>query len=251
MALTWNRAAGVLVALLATSPARAGDDVSQVPDSSLRAVQDRVVRLEVDGAAAVEGRLIGFEETAVTIAVSGTDEVVSVPRAKVARLILAEAPEKRRIVGLQVSPLGTVAVDADYRRIHGFASTSLMMPILTASGESPWVAAAFGAGVSVPVRRKSRWRFDVFGGVMPLRTTSHYTYLGFGIGGGFHYTARSGFTLGIKFPVLGFATRIGSSPTGYDAPFRYNDSVGYYYLAATAGMPLFTMGYRFSTKRPW
>jgi hypothetical protein len=51
--------------------------------------------------------------------------------------------------------------------------------------------------------------------------------------------------------VVGFATRIGSSPTGYDAPFRYNDSLSYYYLAAVAGMPLFTLGYRFPAKRLW
>jgi hypothetical protein len=242
-----HRAAGLLFVLLAASPAR-GD----VPDASLQAVKDRTVRLELDGADAVEGQVIGFEETTVTVAVSGSREVVTVARAQLARLILVEPPPgARRIVGLQVSPLGTLAIDADYKRIYGFASTSLMMPILTASGDGTWSASAFAAGVSLPVRKKSRWRLDVFGGVMPLRTTSHYTYVGFGLGTGVHYNAGSGFTLGIKFPVVGFATRIGSSPTGYDAPFRYNDSLGYYYLAAAAGMPLFTMGYRFSTKWPW
>jgi hypothetical protein len=83
---------------------------------------------------------------------------------------------------------------------------------------------------------------------MPMRTTSHYTYLGVGLAAGFHYTGRSGFSLGFSFPVIGFATRLGSSPTGYDPPFRYNDSLQYYYLAAAAGLPLFTLGYRFETR---
>jgi hypothetical protein len=233
----------MLVAMLAATRAHAGE----VPDASLRAVKERVVRLELDGAPAVEGRLIEFEAATVTLAVSDTDEVISVPRDQLQRLVLiGPAPGARRILGIGVSPLGTVNIDADYRRLHGFVSTSLTMPLLTASGDHLWTASAIGAGISLPVRKGSRWRLDVFGGAMPLRVTSYYTYLGFGVGGGFHYTAPSGFTLGFTFPVVGFATRLGSSPTGYDPPFRYNDSLGYYYLAATAGLPIFTMGYRFS-----
>jgi hypothetical protein len=189
--------------------------------------------------------------------------VVTVARDKLQRVIAVEMPEvaasvtapptvqeKMRVVGLQFSLLGTVAVDADYGKLHGFASTSLLLPIMTASGNGTWFAAAVGGGVSVPLGSASRWKLDVFGEVLPLRTTSYYTYLGFGLGAGFHYTAASGFTIGFTVPMLGFSTRLGSSPYGYDASFRYNDSVGYYYLAAVAGMPLITMGYRFATNCP-
>jgi hypothetical protein len=255
-----SRLLAVLVALVcAVAPAAAGPD-ARVPDASLRAVKDRVVRLELDGGApAIEGRLLAFEADTVTIAIAGTKEVVTVERSALARVIALEtaeppasppAPEKLRVVGLQISLLGTIAVDADYKYLRGFASTNLLLPILTASGDSRWMAAAIGGGASFELGSSRRWRLDVFGEVLPLRTTSHYTYVGFGIGAGLHYTSRSGFTLGVTFPVIGFSTRVGSSPTGYDPAFRYNDSLKYFYFAGLAGMPLLTLGYRFSTNCP-
>ena len=175
----------------------------------------------------------------------------SVPRAHIERIIAIEAPRERmRVLGLHSSLLGTVAIDADYYHLHGFASTNLLMPVLTASSESLWLAAAIGGGLSLPLGDTGHWRFDAFGQILPLHVTSYYTYVGAGIGAGFHYTGASGFSVGFTIPVLGFATRLGSSPTGYDAPFRYQDSVGYYYLAAAAGMPILTLGYRFATNCP-
>jgi hypothetical protein len=224
-----------------------------VPDASLRAVNGHTVRLELAGAPAVEGRLLAFEPASVTLVVAGSNEVVTVSRDKLLHVIAIDAPitpEKMRVFALQFSLLGTVAADVEYKRFHGFASTSLLLPIMTASGNNTWLAASLGGGVTIPLSATSRWKLDVFGEVLPLRTTSYYTYLAFGVGAGFHYTASSGFTLGITVPVVGFSTRLGSSPTGYDASFRYNDSVGYYYLAAFAGMPLVTMGYRFATNCP-
>jgi len=241
---------------VAPAPASSSAPAPRVPDASLRAVKDHVIKLEVDGAPAVEGKLLAFEAVTVTVAASGSNQVVTVPRAKLARVFAVEAPsaavsdaDVERRIGVGFSLLGTVAVDIDYKRFHGFASTSLLLPIVTAAGEGTWFAAAFGGGITIPLGTTSRWKLDVFGQVTPLRTTSYYTYLGFGIGAGFHYTASSGFTLGFTMPVLGFATRLGSSPYGYDPAFRYNDSVGYYYLAGLAGMPIVTMGYRFPARR--
>jgi hypothetical protein len=233
-----------------------------IPDATLRAVTERRVRLELAGKPAVEGRLLAFEDATISIALAETNEVVTIARADVARVIAVPdaagppaaaapaVPEKLRVVGLHSSLLGTVAVDIDYKYLHGFASVNLLAPIITASGDSRWMAGAVGAGYSRPLGASGRWRLDVFAVTTPLRTTSHYTYLGFGLGAGFHYTAASGFNVGITFPVVGFATRLGSSPTGYDGPYRYNDSIGYYYLAGLAGMPLLTMGYRFATRCP-
>jgi hypothetical protein len=223
---------------------------ADVPDPSLRAVVDRSVRLELDGSS-VEGRVLGFDAVSVTVAAPGTNEVITVPRASLERVIAidaATAPERRRIVGLHSSLLGTFAIDADYKMLHVFASTNVLMPVLTASSNSLWLTAAVGGGVSLPIGETGHWRFDAFAQVLPLHVTSYYTYLGLGVGAGFHYTAASGFSLGFTFPVIGFATRVGRSPSGYDAPFRYNDSIGYYYLAGIAGMPLVTLGYRFGTR---
>ena len=241
---------------------------SPLADAGLRAVKDRVVRLELaDGAPAVQGRLLAFEDASITVALASTNEVVSVPRGKVVRVIAVEpsaldavkdvvlAPppgvEKWRVVGVHSSLLGTVAVDVDYKHLHAFASTSLLLPVMTAAeGNRLWLTAAAGVGVTVPMGKTSRWKLDVFGQVLPLHTTSFYTYLGLGVGAGFHYTAPSGFAVGFTFPVIGFSTRLGSSPYGYDASFRYNDSLAYYYLAGVAGMPLVTLGYRFASNCP-
>jgi len=235
----------VIVALIATRVA-----AEPVPDASLRAVKDRLVTLEREGAPAVEGRVIGFDETVVAIAVASTNEVVTVPRAHLVRVILADAApsEAHRMIGVTFGLPGTIAVDADLRRWHAFASINGVFPILTEVGGSPWIAGAVGGGYTVPLSR--HWRLDVFGTVLPLRTTSYYTYLGFGVGGGFHYTGPSGFTVDLAMPLLGFATRLGSSPYGYDAPFRYNDSLGYFYLGGFVGLPLATFGYRFATSCP-
>ncbi|MDX2093789.1 MAG: hypothetical protein SFX73_38490 [Kofleriaceae bacterium] len=252
----------VLVVVLGFVGSARADAEPTIPDASLRAVKERAVRLERTGAPTLEGRLLAFDDATLTLALSATREVVTVQRGTVTRVFVVDpiappaltvttpaptvVPPVRRVVGVQMSLLGTLAVDADLCRFRAFASTNLLMPVLTASGDSLWFAAALGAGLTLPLGESKRWRVDVFAEVLPFRTTSHYTYLGFGLGGGLHYTSPSGFTFGMTVPVVGFATRLGSSPTGYDSTFTYNDSLGYYYLAGFAGMPLLTMGYRFA-----
>ena len=242
----WVRA--VVLVLLATVT-RAWADV---PDASLRAIGERVVRIERDDGPAVEGRVLAFEAGTVTVAATGTNEVITIPREHVARVVIVAVapiavpvrPEKRRMWSAQFGIPGTLAVDVDHGRLHGFASFNVLASILTAESSTHVVSGAIGGGLAVPM--SSRWKLDVFGAVIPLHVTSFYTYLGAGIGAGFHYTARSGITVGFTLPVLGFARRIGSSPYGYDARFRYSDSLGYYYFAGALGLPLVTMGYRFA-----
>jgi len=240
----------VTVVVLATALASA----EPVPDASLHAVGERTVRLELDDARIVEGRVLAFDATSVTVATRGTGEVISVSREHVRRLILTDfampapaGPEPHRLWGLHFGLPGTLAVDVDYGRLHAFASPNVLLPILTESGESAWYAASIGVGASLPV--SGRWRFDAFAVTMPLHYTSFYTYLAAGIGIGFHHTAASGLSWGFTLPVLGFAKRLGHSPYGYDAPFRYNDSLGYFYLAGFTTLPLVTLGYRFPCHR--
>ena len=226
-----------------------------MPDASLHAVEHppALVRLELDGAPAVVGRVLGFDATTVTLTAADTNEVVTVSRERLAHVILVEdepepaAPERVRMLSVQFGIPGTLMADVDRGPWHGFASANVLAPILTASSH-PWIAAAVGGGLSFPLSPASHWKLDVFGEVLPLHITSFYTYLAFGIGAGFHYTAANGFSIGITLPVLGAARRLGSSPYGYDAPFRYGDSLGYYYLASFVGMPLVTFGYRFPVR---
>lgn len=246
-----GRGRGVFVALALVA---ATANAESIPDASLRAVTNRDVRLDLaDGF--MEGKLLAFESSTITIAIAATREVITIDRAKVQRVVAIDsraappAPDRKRLVGVQFSLLGTVAVDVDYKHLHAFASTNLLFPILTAGGTGTWLTGAVGVGGSWPLGDSGRWRLDVFGQVLPLHTTSYYTYLGVGVGAGFHYTARSGFTLGLTMPIVGFASRFGTSTYGYDASFRYNDSVAYYYFAGISGMPIVTMGYRFGCGR--
>ena len=243
---------GGLVALAVVAGSAHAAPVDDLPDATLKAVIDRDVRLELDGGF-MEGKVLAVEPTTITIAIAATREVITIQRNRVRRVIALELaapplpePDKRRFVGVQFSLLGTVAVDVDYKHLHAFASTNLLFPILTAGGSGTWLTGAAGVGGSWPLGDTGRWRLDVFGEVLPLHTTSYYTYLG--VGAGFHYTARSGFTLGFTLPIVGFASRFGTSTYGYDASFRYNDSVAYYYFAGISGMPIVTMGYRFGCR---
>lgn len=242
----------LLLTLAASASAWAGPDL--VPDASWRAVADHTVRIELDGAPAVEGRVLAFDATSVTIVAAPTHEVITLPRDRVRRLLLVDlalpaaaaapppVPEPHRMWGIHFGLPGTLAVDVDYGRWHAFASPNVLLPVLTESGESAWYAAAIGAGVSLHV--SSRWKLDAFAVTMPLHYTSFYTYLATGVGIGFHHTGASGLSWGFTLPVLGFAKRIGHSPYGYDAPFRYNDSLDYFYLAGFTTLPLVTIGYR-------
>jgi hypothetical protein len=228
---------------------------ADVPDPSLHAVENRVVRFELVGGTSVEGRLLAFDGVSATLALTTTNEVVTVPRAQLARIIVDPTArvvepidDRPRAVGVQFGIPGTLVVDGDYGMFRGFASANVLFPLLTASGDSRWYAAAIGGGIALPLGH-NRWKLDAFADVMPLHVTSYYTYLAFGLGAGVHYTGRSGFTASFSFPVVGFATRLGSSPYGYDAPFRYNDSLGYHYLAGFVGLPLVSVGYRFPCRR--
>src|SRR6185369_8615801 len=91
-----------------------------------------------------------------------THEVVHVPRDHVVRMTMLEPEhaERLRVVGVQTSLLGTVAVDADYRHLRGFASASLLLPLITASGDNTYYAGAVGAGMTWPLSR--RWNVDGF-----------------------------------------------------------------------------------------
>lgn len=99
-----------------------------VPDAALRAVTDRSLRLELDDATTVEGKLLAFDAEWITLAAAGTNEVIAVPRARVRHVILASlatpparalattgvavvAPERHRMWGLHFGLPGTPVGD--------------------------------------------------------------------------------------------------------------------------------------------
>jgi hypothetical protein len=216
-----------------------------VPDASLRAMTGHEVRLEVDGEPEVEGRLVGFEEEWVTVARSGNAEVISVRREKLAKIHVVDAPERERIVGAHFGATVSLAVDAQWRAFYGFVNGNVLFPLTTVAGTNSWIALSTGGGVTFPLAKGSRWRFDLFGLVLPLYLGGSYTYLGLGAGIGLRFETHAGFSFGVKVPVIGYSARIGHSPYGYDSPFHAGYGFAYYYLAAAMGMPLLSVGYRF------
>ena len=214
-----------------------------LPDASFTALADHTVELQLDDGRVVDGRLLAFDAETITLVAPGSGEVSSVVRARVVQVRLTEPAPRLRMWDVALSLPGSLNVDVDRGYLHAFASGSFLLPILTGAGQHTWFGFSVGAGVAVPVTE--RWKLDAFATVMPLRYTSFYAYLATGIGIGAHFTGRSGMTFGVTLPLLGFAARLGHSPYGYDAPFRTNDSLGYFYFAGLTALPLVSVGYRF------
>jgi hypothetical protein len=240
-----RRIAVAFLLAIATSASAGGP-----PDASLNAVENKSVRLELDDAPAVEGRVLAFDATSITLVAASTNEVLTVSREHLQHVILVDqapaAPavrDRRRLWGVHFGLVGTLVGDVDYGILHAFVSPNVLLPVLTESGETAWYAGALGAGVGLPL--SGRWKFDAFAAVMPLHYTSFYTYLAVGLGFGVHHTAANGLSVGFTLPLIGFAQRFGHSPYGYDAPYQRNDSLGYFYLAGLTSLPLVTIGYRF------
>ena len=250
------RAAVFRIAAVVVMAAATSAWADPLPDVALRASTGRVVQVDLDDARIVQGRVIGFDDWFITLAESDTNKLIAVPRDHVQEVVfvdvrpnaLAGMPvrpyDRPRRWGLHFGVPGTLVGDVDDGFLHAFVSPNVLLPVLTAYGEGAWYAGSVGVGASFHLSR--RWKVDAFATAMPLHYTSFYTYLATGLGVGFHYTAPSGLSVGFALPVVGFAARLGHSPYGYDAPFRYSDSLTYFYLAGFTTLPLVTIGYRFA-----
>jgi hypothetical protein len=248
-----------------------------VADVTLRAVKDHNVTAATSQGTVVTGKLLAFEPDSVTLALAdGT--LVTLARAQIVSLRLTERPttptvitapplatpseaietrtegepaetQKPRYFGVHLGMAPGVALDVDYSYFHAFISTSFLFPLVT-SGQ---VFTAFTAGAGATFPLNEHWRFDVFGHVAPMfwqqYVYSQYSsgpqlapYVAVGLGMGFHYTASSGWCIGVKLPVIG-ATAIGNRP--YSSTTGVGESVGFYYLASAMSLPVFSFGYRF------
>jgi hypothetical protein len=246
-----------------------------VADVTLRAVKDHNVTAATSQGTVVTGKLLAFEPDSVTLALAdGT--LVTLARAQITSLRLAERPtaatvitapplatpseaiegrtegepaetQKPRYFGVHLGMAPGVALDVDYSYFHAFASTSFLFPLVT-SGQ---VFTAFTAGVGATFPLNEHWRFDLFGHVAPMFWQQYgYStggqqltpYVAIGVGMGFHYTASSGWCIGVKLPLLGGAVT-GDRP--YGGTSSVGEAVGYYYLASAMSLPVFSFGYRF------
>ncbi len=158
------------------------------------------------------------------------------PTATVAPLAAAD-----RHFGLLGSlPTGGVMLDLDYRLFYMFGNVALVLP---AASSGRLVSAGIGAGVALPLRKRSAWKLELFGFFAPYRAeldnledypSEKAWHFGLGVGVGIHYTSATGLTLAFKIPIVGFATGFGSAAQG----------VSNFDGAALLGLPIASIGFR-------
>jgi hypothetical protein len=223
-----------------------------VPDASLRAVAGQLVTLRLRGGQELAGRLLAIDPVTVTLARLPSQTVVTVAKSELTELRLlpqapvvvptpavpvaevASAPARERHFGLHLGLAPALDLDVDYKLFYGFANVSLIFPAAT---DGNWVSFSFGAGLNVPMTKRTAWKLELFTYVTPLRFDGDW-WVGFGAGLGVHYTFRSGIALGLKIPVIGYSFTTKST-------VQSGEAIGYFYLASATGLPLFSLGYRF------
>jgi hypothetical protein len=157
-------------------------------------------------------------------------------------------PARPRHVGLHVGFVPSLMVDLEVKRFYGFANFNATLLLNTKSYLVPdgltgalvtedqrlW-AFALGAGPTFKVRR---WQFDVFaiaGGSNINPGPGAFGVVGVGVGA--HYTARTGFALTFKLPLVGAAAgSVGGGPVNLLTLF---------YAYGLFTLPLVSLGYRF------
>jgi hypothetical protein len=160
-------------------------------------------------------------------------------------------PPSKRYFGIHLALPPAAMVDVNYGYFMGFASVSFLMPFLTSSTEQAgepfggfgsthlW-AFTLGAGATFRFSPTSRWQFDLFaiGGGTNWNANASFAepVAAFGLGLGFHITLESGFSFGIKGPIVGGATGTENGSTA---------SLGSFFAASLVGLPLVSFGYRF------
>jgi len=242
-----------------TPPARVAPTVV-IPDAAYRALEHRSVLVRQRSGAELCGELLAHDASWITLATAPYRDIVVVAKADVVLLRLVEmpdpagaapsaaatapaatatraAPTRTRQFGLNLGLSPALDLDYESGLFYGFLNGSLVFPMAT---HGDWLAFAAGAGVSFPDSKSSAWRFEIFAHFTPLRLTNDW-YLGLGVGIGLHYTFHSGFALGFKAPILGYAVTVSSNGNGGSA----GQSVAMYYLGGAMGLPIISLGYRF------
>ena len=239
---------------------RAAVAPTPVPDATLQALRSRTIAVQQRSGGCLVGELIGFDAATVTLALAPSRDIVTIARVDVAGLRLADAvtattsaaaapplafapavgtaaPTRDRHFGLQLGLAPALMLDYEAGLFYGFINADVVLPM--ASG-GDLLAFGAGAGVSFPVASGSRWRLDIFAHLTPARFGSDSWSVGGGVGLGVHYTARNGFTLGFKAPILGYSGYVTGSHSNSSG-----DNVAFYYLDGVMGLPVISLGYRF------
>jgi hypothetical protein len=266
-------AATMLVGALAMAgPAWA----APAPEVPLEALQERSVVLVLQDGAEESGTLLGSTADQVVLARGGSGEVVTVPRREVVAVRLAsspspavapssasapapaEPPRSRLGLGVQLGLPPAAMIDLELGRLYAYVSVSVFLPFFSQDefppaappyGYGPTTSQVWAVGVGVgatfqPLGAASPWHLDLFG-LLNLddwhATQSAGLDVSFGVGLGAHWTLPSGFTVGLKLPLIGagVATRPDPGPaSGSVALIRF-------FVSTVAALPVLSLGYRF------
>jgi hypothetical protein len=142
-------------------------------------------------------------------------------------------------IGVHVAAnIGLFEVDGQYGHFYTFAAGNLGVPMIT-NGQVGF--GMIGAGYSVPLSQPSdsMWYLDLLALGTAGRVSQDQLVAGAGLGIGFRYLHRSGFTFSAKLPVFGATTAL--SGQGFDGA----SSLGAFYLANLVSLPAISIGYRF------
>ncbi|MBL8952172.1 MAG: hypothetical protein JNK82_15425 [Myxococcaceae bacterium] len=149
-------------------------------------------------------------------------------------------------IGIHVGlNLGLFSVDAQAGHFYGFIAGNAGIPLVS-NGNLGSVVAGVGYTFAL-TQGESRWMMDVLG-IVPVGWMQNFStngrdiYGGAGVGVGFRYLHRSGFTLGFKVPVFGFTLGTPVANAGGSAGAT---SVGLFYLANAISLPVVSFGFRF------
>jgi hypothetical protein len=139
--------------------------------------------------------------------------------------------------------VGLLAVDIQVRNFYAFAAANLGVPLLT-NGDMGAFAAGAGYTIALSRPSESMWFMDFLGIANPAwmgrnwQSNKLQAGIGLGAGVGLRYLHHSGFTLGLKLPLLGGFIYNGG-------PQEVSKTVGYFFLANAIALPVVSLGYRF------
>lgn len=153
-------------------------------------------------------------------------------------------PRQPRHFGIMAGVnIGLFAIDIQAGHFYAYLSAGMGVTLLS---DMRFGAFAGGAGYTLQIKRARTldWYLDMMamgvGGWQDVTRPSaivRYGYGGVGLGVGFRMEHVSGFSLGFKIPVFGYA---------FGPQIRRSaDGVGLYYLSSLASLPIVSLGYRF------
>lgn len=147
-----------------------------------------------------------------------------------------------RSIGVHVAAnIGLFEVDAQYGHFYAFAAGNLGVPILT-DGATGFGMAGLGYSIALSSPGESMWYLDLMALGTAGRTRTDNAIVGGGLGLGFRYLHRSGFTFSTKVPIFGATAEPVSAPF---SGFNGAQSLSTFYLASLISLPVVSIGYRF------